>query len=112
MYMIGKEIIGQKYIPLTEVKKILEKQEKEFGELTYEQKVTLDYAKEFGKSSSKKVKEAINELTAMGIDEKTAVKIVDVKPTNKEQVKLIFEKIRFDLKEPQIKKILEIVQKL
>lgn len=110
--MMGREIVEEKPVTLSEVRRILEKQEKERGELTYEQKITLDYAKEFGKMAASKVKDAMKEFTEMGVDDKAAAKLIDIRPKTKEEVKIIFEKVRFDLKDAQIKKILDTVQDL
>jgi DNA-directed RNA polymerase subunit F len=108
---IGKQTISEKPVSVSEVRKILEER-KEKGELTYEQKVTLEYAQEFGKVGPKKLKDAMEKLTDLGIDEKTAVRIIDVRPKTKEELKLIFEKTRLGLKEEQIKKILDIAAEL
>lgn len=109
--MIGKEVKSEKPVPVSEVRDILEKR-KEEGELTYEQKVSLEYAQEFGKHSAKKSRDAVKALVEMGIDEKLAVKLADIAPKTKEEVKLIFEKVRFDLKEANVQKILDIVAEL
>lgn len=103
--------MSERSVSVSEVKKILEER-KERGELTYEQKVTLEYAQEFGKVGPRKLKEALEKLTEMGVDEKTAVRVIDVKPKTKEELKLIFEKTRLGLKEEQIKKILDIAAEL
>ncbi len=108
---IGKQTVSEKPVSVSEVKKILEDR-KERGELTYEQKVTLEYAQEFGKTGPRKLKEALEKLADMGIDEKVAVRIADVKPTTKEELKLIFEKTRLGLKDEQVKKILDIAAEL
>lgn len=109
--MIGKENLGEKPLPVTEVKRLLEKRKKE-GELTYEQKVSLEYAQEFGKAAQTKVSKAIEDLASQGIDERIAVQIVNVQPKTKEEVKLIFEKVRSRISEDQVKKILDIVASL
>lgn len=109
--MIGKQIISTKPVPLVTVKKILDKR-KDAGELSYEQKITHEYASEFGIGSQKKADEAVKELVDEGIEEKTAVKIVDIKPKIKEEVKLIFEKAKTQPKEDLVKKILKISSEL
>ena len=108
---IGKQTLSEKPISVSEVKKILEDR-KEKGELTYEQKVTLEYAQEFGKIGPRKLKEAAEKLADLGIDEKIAVRIIDVRPKTKEELKLIFEKTRLGLKDEQVKKILDIAAEL
>ena len=109
--MIGKQILGSKPVPLSTVRRILEKK-KEEGELTYEQKVTLEYVSEFGKDNQKKVEETIEKLIEEGIDEKMAVKIVDIKPKTKEEVRLIFEKTKNQPGEELTKKIINLCNKL
>ena len=109
--MIGKKFLGEKEVTLSKVKSILEKR-KERGELTYEQKLSLEYAQAFGKTGIRKIKEALEKLEKLGIPVKIAVKIVDIKPKTKEEVRLIFEKVRFSLKEDVIKKILDIAAEL
>jgi len=109
--MIGKQTVSEKPISVPEVKKILEER-KERGELTYEQKVTLEYAQEFGKTGPRKLKEALEKLADMGIEPKMAIRVADVRPTSKEELKLIFEKTRLGLKDEQVKKILDIAAEL
>jgi len=108
---IGKQNVTEKPVSVSEVKKILEDR-KERGELTYEQKVTLEYAQEFGKVGPRKLKEALEKLIELGLEEKIAVKIIDIRPKTKEELRLIFEKTRLGLKEEQIKKILDISAEL
>ena len=109
--MIGKKIEKEKPATLIEVKEIIGKRKK-LGELSYEQKITYDYVKRFAKVGKRKIDVVIDKLKAEGIDEKTAVKLINLKPTNAAEVKLVFEKVRFDLKEPQIKKILDLMKEL
>lgn len=105
--MIGKQTIGSKPVSLVSVKKILDKR-KDIGELTYEQKLTHEYASDFGKGSQKKTEEAIQKLVEEGIDEKLAVKVADIRPQTKEEVRLIFEKAKTQPKEDLVKKIIKI----
>ncbi len=109
--MIGKEVIEEKPVTLAEVRQVLSKLKKE-GELTYEQKVSLEYANEFGKAAISKIKEAVENLKAEGVDEKIAVKILDIMPKTKDELGLIFEKVRYDLNDANAKKILGIVGSL
>jgi DNA-directed RNA polymerase subunit F len=108
---IGKKTLSEKPVSVSEVKKILEDR-KERGELTYEQKVTLEYAQEFGDTGPRKLKEAIDSLKDLGLDEKMSVRVIDVRPKTKDELKLIFEKTRLGLKDEQVKKILDIAAEL
>ena len=52
---------NKKFIPLSEVKNILKKVEKERKELTYEQRIALEHANKFAKLQSQKTKDLIND---------------------------------------------------
>ena len=100
-----------KYVSLSEVKNLLEKEEKK-RELTYEQKLALEHAKHFSIIGVTKAKKMADELTKLErITEPFAYKIVDILPTHPEEVRAIFAKERFTLEDDEIKKILKIVEK-
>lgn len=106
--MCGK-VITERALTLQEVRKILEQRNKE-GDLNFEQKSTLIYAKEFGKGRIDSATKLVGELTEMGIDEEISVSIVNAKPSTPELVKLFFEKSRFDLTDEKVKQIIGIVK--
>lgn len=106
--MIGKELISEKPADLSVVKELLSKRKKD-GEFTFEQKVTYEYVDGFAPKKAGKVLEKLREE---GIDEKMAVKLIDVLPGNATEVKLIFEKVRFNLSDEKISKILDILSEL
>ena len=100
-----------KYISLTEVKNLLEKEEKN-RELTYEQKLALEHAKHFAKLGITKAKKMVSELLELErISEPFAYKIIDILPSHPEEVRAIFAKERFTLEDSEVKKILKIVEK-
>ncbi len=102
-----------RYVSLAEVKALLKRIQKERGELTYEQKNALKHAETFAKLSVTKTKALIKELLENidAIEEKHAYKIADLLPTHEDDIKTIFAKERVSLKNEDIKKILEIVNK-
>lgn len=109
--MIGKRVVKEKPVPLSEVLGILEKTKKE-GELEYWQRLTYDYAQKFAKLKSSKAKELAEELLKLEkIRENPAIAIVDLMPETKEDIELIFAKERTKLEDGDINKILEIVKK-
>jgi len=100
-----------RYVPLSEVKNILEKEAKK-RELSYEQNLALEHAKHFSKVSITKSKQMADELMQIErITEPFAYKIVDILPMHPEEVRAIFAKERFTLEDKEIKKIIEIVEK-
>jgi len=109
--MIGKEVTGEKPVPLAKVLELLEKQKKQ-GELEYGQRLTYDYAQKFAKLDVKKTEELIGELLKIEkIREHQAIALVDLMPEKKEDVELIFAKERTMLEEEDITKILELIKK-
>jgi DNA-directed RNA polymerase subunit F len=100
-----------KYVSLSEVKNLLEKEEKK-RELTYEQKLALEHAKHFSKLGITKAKNMVEELVKLErITEPFAFKIVDILPMHPEEVRAIFAKERFTLEDDEVKKIIKIVEK-
>ena len=100
-----------KIVSLSEVKKILTKEEKE-RELTYEKKLALQHARDFSKLSPTKAKQLISELKKIErVSEDHAFKIADVLPEGPNDVRAIFAKERFNLEAKEITEILDIVKK-
>ena len=108
--MIGEEILEKKPITLVEVKAILAERKKE-NELSYEQDIALKYAKRFSKLTEKQLKKIKEELKGIkGLSEEIMVKIIDILPDKKEILELLIPK-ESELKEEDLKKILEITKK-
>ena len=108
--MIGRELIDSKQVSLSEVKAMLSGRKKE-KELTYEQDLTIKYAKKFAKLTEAKSAKLIKELTGIeGIDAEMAVKIADILPQEKEILELVFQK-DIKLSQESFGKILELTKK-
>jgi len=107
--VIGRELIKRSDVSLGQVKSILEKRKKE-GELSYEQKVTYEYARSQGKIGPRKAQELIAKLMEIpSIDERLAVMIVDNPPKDKEDITLFFERKRNRPTDAEVKKILDLI---
>ncbi len=110
--MLGKEIKSNRVVSLSEVAQMLEEREKA-GELGFEQKGALEYAKKFGHLSVEKSHELIAKLLELPfMSEAMAVKVVDLLPKSEVEVKLIFQQEKRDLTSAQAKQVLEIVSAL
>jgi DNA-directed RNA polymerase subunit F len=112
--MIGKELTGQRDVTLVEVKNILEKRKREVDkELSYEQKVTYEYAKGFSNLPVTKAKKLVEDLmkAVEKLDENSAVMIANLLPETKEDLMIIIEKKRFSLSDDETKKIINLVKK-
>jgi len=101
----------KKMVTLAEVKEILLERQTE-GELTAEQKLSLEHVQRFARIDSKKARKLVKELMELGyVSEVNAVKIADVMPTYSDDVRLIFSKERASVEKKDIEKILSIVNK-
>lgn len=120
--MIVKEIISEEILTLAEVKEILnglrEKETKTEGEeegveeIRYEKRKALGHATKFAKIDAKKSKLLIKELLGLEkMNDEIAVRIADIMPKSKSEVRAIYAKERFSLTEEDIENILECVAK-
>ncbi len=107
--MIGKESKEERLVHLAEVKEILEKREKE-REMTYEQQLAYEHAKKHASMSKEKADKLRSALVALGITERTAVKIVDVAPKNILTLKQILTSEQKAIAEDELQKILALVK--
>jgi len=109
--MIGKEIIEEKDVTVSDVKNILAKRKKE-GELSYEQKLAYDYSAEFGRLAVTRARELVDGLMKIeGLDGLAAAQIADNLPADKDDLMVILEKRRKSLEDVDIKKVLDLVAK-
>lgn len=109
--MIGNELKESKAVSLPEVLALLEKRKKR-GPLGYEQQTSYDYCEKFSKLSFKDALSMIEELMEnKKINEKTAIKIIDVLPKRRSLLKLILSKERCELNSKEQDKVFEIVEK-
>ena len=96
-----------KVVSLSEVKKMLEKDEGE-RELSYEQRLALEHAKHFNVVSQKEDVKIMKKLMQIErINENLAAKITELIPRSETEVRAIFAKERFNLEPEEIKEILE-----
>jgi DNA-directed RNA polymerase subunit F len=97
------------YVSIPEVKEILEgMQGDEEHELNYEQKLALEHATYSVHTTPKEAEKLVKDLMEHErITEALAFKIVEIWPTHADDVKAIFAKERFTLKEDEVEEILQ-----
>lgn len=101
----------QQIITLPEVRHLLEKERDVRGELTYEQKLAYEHADAFVRMGVTKARKLFKELQKIDrISPEHAAKIVEIAPTQREDVEIVFAKDRFDLDDADIDKVLELVR--
>lgn len=101
----------EKLLTLAEVKEFLEEEAKK-RELNTEQRYALEHAKTFAKLSAKKARQLVEDLKKLPfVTEWSATKLTDVLPQHADDIRAIFYKERYTLKEEDIKKVIEIIGK-
>jgi len=90
--MIGSKIIEQKPISMDQVKEMLTERKKE-KDLSYEQDLTLAYAKKFAKLTPAQAEKARKDFEAIsGLGPELVVKLLDFLPDKKEIIELLLQK--------------------
>lgn len=110
--MIVKQILGEQYLTLPEVKKILAdvSKQKSAEDLQYELKRALDHANTFAKLDVTESKALVRELKGLSkMKEEIAIRIADIVPLSKDELRSIYAKERFTLTEDELEEILDIV---
>jgi DNA-directed RNA polymerase subunit F len=109
--MAGKKKYGGKLVSVPEVLDILEDRKKE-GELGYEQTLAYEYAGRFSKLKGSDAKRMKKELEELGLDERLALKFIEIMPDDASLAKLILamDKNRQPAEDETVNKILAVVK--
>ncbi len=110
--MIVKSIIKEELQTLAEVKEILDKirlDRADEEELGYELRRAIRHAELFAKGTAEESRHMVEEL--MKLEKMTpeiAIKIADIRPKTKDELRAIYAKERFTLSEEELDGILDI----
>lgn len=105
------KVLETKPVSMAEAKKVISSREKG-GELGYEQKLAMEHLNKFTKLKPEKAKKFIEEISSvLRMSPETLVQIANLMPKNADELRLIFAREKFSLKEEEIAKILDIVKK-
>ncbi len=111
--MIVKCILQEELLTLAEVKEILDQirlKRAEEEELGYELRRAIRHADLFSKGSAEESRVMVAELMKMEkMNREIALKIADIRPVNKDELRAIYAKERFTLSEEELNSILDIV---
>jgi len=100
-----------KPVSMAEAREILSSREKK-KELGYEQKLALEHLNKFTKLKPEEAKKLLEELSAvLRMSQETVVQILNFLPKDPDELRMIFSREKFSLKEEEINKILEIIKK-
>ncbi|MHA1380356.1 MAG: RNA polymerase Rpb4 family protein [Candidatus Helarchaeota archaeon] len=108
-----KKIIEEKKLTLAEVKEILKEREEKETELSYVQRITLDYINKFSRFEAEESRQFVNDLVSkFGIDENFAIQIVNLNnpPETDAELDLIFDKSDKKPTDEQKKEILALIK--
>ena len=104
-----KEIISEEEITLPQVKKVLTQRGKE-GELSFQQSITLEHASSFAKMapavSTKLVEKLMKDYS---LSRAQAVQLVNIAPTNPEEIKTIIDSRSSSLTDEQIIEMVDLI---
>lgn len=103
------EVLNKEYVTKAEVKDILSKKK----ELEMEQKFTKEHVKTYKKLTLAKIKKAkkdLEDLQITKLKKEIIIKIIDVLPTNKDEVNVILQMSVIPFTPEEIEKIFEVVK--
>jgi|SRR3989344_5790151 len=105
------KILETRPVAMAEAKDIVLDREKD-KELGYEQKLAAEHLKKFTKLKAGEAKKFIEDISSvLRMGPETLVQIVNLMPQNADELRLIFAREKFSLKEEEVQKILEVVKK-
>ena len=111
--MIVKSVLQEDLLTLAEVKELLDQirlKRADEEELGYELRRAIRHADLFAKGTAEESQAMVAELMKLEkMNKQIAVKIADVRPTSKDELRAIYAKERFTLSEEELNRILEIV---
>ena len=115
--MIVKEVLGEEPLTLAEVKEMLtqimeERREESDEEQVYEFRKALNHAEIFAKLSAVDAKNLVVELMEYEKMKPTiAVRIADILPQSRDELRSIYSKEKFTLKDEELDAMLDTVRK-
>jgi DNA-directed RNA polymerase subunit F len=111
--MIVKSILQEEILTMAEVREILDQvrlKRADEEELGYELRRAIRHAELFSKGTAEESLAMVAELMKLEkMNKVIAVKIADVRPVTKDELRAIYAKERFTLSEEELNSILEIV---
>ncbi|MFB3765572.1 MAG: RNA polymerase Rpb4 family protein [Methanotrichaceae archaeon] len=110
--MIVKNIMKEELLTLAEVKEILDQiklSRADEEELGYELRRAMRHAELFAKGSAEESRGIVEELLKLEkMTPEIAIKIADIRPKTKDELRAIYAKERFTLSEEELERILDI----
>ena len=114
---IFKEKLDEEYVTTSEAKEILveiedERAEDEERDLRYELARAIEHVNRFAHLDAEESRELVEELTELEqIDVPTAVKIADLLPEDRTELRSVFAQERYSLDGEELDEVLDVVAK-
>jgi len=113
---IFKETVSEQYLTVAEAKEILERLETERAtedrEMRYELSRAIEHVNRFAELDPERARAFVKELLELEkVDEKTAHKIVDLKPRDRDELRAVYAQERFTLSGEELDEILAVVDR-
>ncbi|MGA9098430.1 MAG: RNA polymerase Rpb4 family protein [Methanotrichaceae archaeon] len=110
--MIVKSIMKEELLTLAEVKEILDQiklNRADEEELGYELRRAMRHAELFAKGTAEESRRIVEELMKLEkMTSEIAIKIADIRPKTKDELRAIYAKERFTLSEEELDRILDL----
>jgi len=103
------KIIRSRPLTIPEAGELLEERKKEM-ELEYEQTLAAEHAEKFSHSKPSDASKLVKEFVENGLDQDTAVKIVDVSPKHQETLRAILAKNKTEMSEEEMGSVMKKLQ--
>lgn len=112
--MIVKSVLKEEPLTLSEVRALLDevrqKRAGETEELGYELRRAIKHAELFAEVTPERSRKMVEELLKFEkVSPEVALKIADIMPQNRDEIRAIYAKERFTLTEDELDKILDVV---
>ncbi len=112
--MIVKNILDEELLTIPEVKEVLDHIREERADrdekLGYELSKAINHTDMFAKTSSEKSRELVNRLVTLEkMKPEIAVRIADIMPLSRDELRAIYTKERYTLLEQELDEMLEMV---
>ena len=113
---IFKEKVDEEYLTVAETKEILEALESERAddedrEMRYELSRAIEHVNRFAELGADESREFVEQLLELEkVDEKTAHKIADTRPLDRDELRALYAQERFSLSGEELDEILNVVK--
>jgi len=113
---IFKEKVDEEYLTVAETKEILEgieseRAEDEEREMRYELSRAIEHVNRFATLDADQSREFVDQLLELEkVDEKTAHKIADTQPLDRDELRALYAQERFSLSGDELDEILNVVK--